>query len=385
MADPTIKTFDTLVEGQAAAVQGRAAGLIDYSIGAVLRAVGEATASMGLWLQGLVLVLLRTTRLSTCEDADADTFVADFGAAPTSGDETKFERLPAAFGATNATFSRVSTGGQAVVPVGSSVQTLDGSQKFTVVLDPNNVSYDPAFSGYVMVSGVGSVIVPIRALTAGLAGNALAGAINTIASAIPGVSAVTNPFAVTNGADAETTAQMRVRFRRFVQALRRATPAALEEAVTSIQRGVTCVVKENQHFDGTPEKGFTTIIVDDGSGAPTTGLLTAASLAVDTTRAAGTSYGVYAPTVVHMDVTAGITTVADADHAAAIADVVAALTAFLNTLPIGAPVYWSRVWQVVQDASEDILEVVGPTLNGGTVDVMLTFSQVAKARTLTVT
>lgn len=386
MADPTIKTFDDLIEGQAAAVQGRAAGLLDYTIGAVLRAAGEAVSGMGLWLQGLVLVLLRATRLSTCEDADADTFVADFGAAPTADDDTLFERLGAATATTNVTFSRLSAVGQAVVPAtNSTVQTLDGSQKFGVIIDTGNIHYDSGLGGYVMADTVASVSVPVKALVAGAGANVVAGAINQITSAIPGVSGVTNPAAVRNGADAETTAQMNIRFRKWIRALREATPAALEERVEALQRGVVCKVKENVHIDSTVEKGWSTIIVDDGTGSPPTSLLTAATLAVDSAHAAGTSFGIYAPTVINIDVSAALVTIAGADHSAAIAAAVAALTDYLNTIAIGGTVYWSRAWQVIQDSSEDILEVTGLTVNAGTADITVLFFQVPKAHTLSVT
>lgn len=390
MADMTIKTFDDLVEGQAAAVQGRAAGLLDYSIGSILRAFGEAVAGAGLWLQGLILVLLRTTRLSTCEDADADTFVADFGAAPTSADETLFQRLGAASGTTNVTFGRLSTAGQVVIPAvagaTSTIQTLDGSVKFDVAIDTGNPAYNVGLGGYVMADGIATLSgVPVVAEVAGSASNVVAGALNTIASAIPGISTVTNPAAVTNGADAETTAQMQVRFRNFIAALRRATPQALQFAVESLGRGVVCVIKENTHFDGSTEKGFSTVLVDDGTGSPPTTLLTAAAAAADVVHAAGTSFGVYAPTVVNIDVTAALVSDPTADHSAAVSAAVQALQAYLNTLPIGATVYWSRVWQVLQDSSEDVLEVTGLAVNSGTSDVAMTFTQVAKAHTLSIT
>ena len=63
-AVPT-RTFLDLVRGQVAAIQGAAAGLVDFTTGSILRAVVEANAAVILWLQGLALTILNTTRASS--------------------------------------------------------------------------------------------------------------------------------------------------------------------------------------------------------------------------------------------------------------------------------------------------------------------------------
>lgn len=380
----TTKTFVQLVQAQAAAIQSRAAGLVDFGVGSILRAVSEAFSGTALWLQGLILALLKTTRLSTAEDADADSFVADFGAAPLPGDPTVFARLPAAQATGLVTFSRLSTSGQANVPVGATVQSLDGSQRYLVTLDTGNAAYNPAF-GYVMAGGTATVTVPVQAVVAGSAGNAVAGAINTITSAITGVDRVVNGADFTNGADAETTAAMRIRWRQFVQALRRATPAALAVAASSLRRGMTCKPVENVHRDGTVEKGFTYLVVDDGTGTPSSDLLTAAAAAVDLAHAAGTSFAVYAPNIVNINVSAALVVGAGVSKPPVILIATQALRAFLNALPVGQTVYWSRIWQVLHDSSPDIVEITGLSVNGGTADIAIAVYEVAKANTLTIT
>ena len=76
-----LQTFSTLVANAAAAVQGSARQLVDLTIGSTLRAVLEANASLALWMQWLILLVLRTTRAATSTGADLDTWVADFGLA----------------------------------------------------------------------------------------------------------------------------------------------------------------------------------------------------------------------------------------------------------------------------------------------------------------
>lgn len=380
------RTFTQLLESIAAAVQGRASGLVDFSVGAIVRAVSEAFSGTVLFLQAQVLALLATTRAETSEDTDLDSFVADFGAAPTADDETLIERLGAGAAKGSVTFGRLTTTGQVVVPVGATVATQDGAQTYAVDLDTLNPAYNAGLGGYVLAIGVASVVVKVTAITAGSGGNAVAGAINTITSAIPGVDSVTNAAAFTTGVDAETDPQFRVRFRKFIKALREATPPALEFAVESLQRGITCKIVEKALHDGTPRKAYFYALVDDGTGFPTSDLLTSAGAALDRSHAAGLEFAVYAPTVVTIAVTADLVFAdgtSDTQIAQAIADAMAAIADYLNTLPIGQNVYWSKVWQVIQDSSEDIVELTGLLVAGGSVDVVMTVNQVAKAGTLT--
>jgi uncharacterized phage protein gp47/JayE len=187
MADPTTKTFDDLVEGQATVIQAQASGLVDISIGSLARAITEAFAGVVLWLQGLILLLLASTRAATSQAGDLDTWMADYG----------IIRLAADFAAGAVTFARLSTTGQAVVTIGATVETFDGSQSYAVVVDVLNPHYNAGLGGYVMAIGTASVDVPVQAAVAGAAGNAVAGAVTLISTAIPGVDTVTNALAFT--------------------------------------------------------------------------------------------------------------------------------------------------------------------------------------------
>jgi uncharacterized phage protein gp47/JayE len=378
------KTFPQLVQGMAAAIQASASGLVDLSVGAIARAIAEATAGVVLWLQGLILALLLATRASTSVGADLDSFIADLGSGPTPSDPTLISRFGAAGSTGTVVFSRLSTIAQVVVLVGSTCATQDGTQQFTVLLDLTNPAYRAPLGGYVLAIGVSTMTVKVQALTPGAASNAVAGAINTITSPLPGIDAVTNPTGFLNGADAESDAAYLARFRLFVASLREATPKALKFAITTLQAGVQCAIVENFTYAGAAMPGFFYFIVDDGSGSPPGSLVTAAGMTVDIHRAAGVQFGVYAPTTAPMAVSMTIVSTATSAHATVIAIVQAAVTAFLNTLPLQSTVYYSRLWQVAHDASPDVVEIIGLTLQGGTVDVPVTVNQVAKAGTITV-
>ena len=68
----SLRNFSTLVQSMAATVESSTTQLLDLSVGSTLRAVLEANASLGLWLQWLILQVLRTTRAATSTGADLD-------------------------------------------------------------------------------------------------------------------------------------------------------------------------------------------------------------------------------------------------------------------------------------------------------------------------
>src|SRR5574340_85330 len=169
MANITTQDFSTIVRTIVTAIQGGARTLVDLTVGSILRAVVEANAAVVLWLQGLILQLLATTRAATSNGSDLDTWVADYG----------LTRLPAVAATGQVSFSRFTATQQAVVPIGSTVQTGDGSQQYSVTIDTANAAYSAALGGYVLAAGVSSVSVPVAAAKAGAAGNAAIGQINT--------------------------------------------------------------------------------------------------------------------------------------------------------------------------------------------------------------
>src|SRR5579863_3257606 len=74
-----LRSFDTIVASAAAAVQAAAATVLDLTVGSVTRAVLEANAGLGLWMQWLILQVLQATRAATSAGSDLDTWMADFG------------------------------------------------------------------------------------------------------------------------------------------------------------------------------------------------------------------------------------------------------------------------------------------------------------------
>lgn len=375
MSDLRTKDFTTLVREQVTAIQGGTSKvLVDLSVGSILRAVVEAYSAVALWLQGLILQLLATTRAATSSDTDLDSWVADYGVT----------RLPASAASGMVTFSRFTPTQQAVVPVGAIAQTADGTQQYAVTVDTANPAYSAALGGYVLAAGSASVIAPVQAISAGIAGNASEDGINTLGQAIPGVDSVTNAAAFTNGADAESDSALRARFVAYVASLSKATKAAVGYAATSLKQGITYTLVENQQTDGTTQNGHFFLVVDDGTGYPSSTLLATVYNAIDAVRPVTTTFNVIAPLVVLANVSMTLSIVAGYDHIATASLVASALTNYINSLPLGTSLAWSRLAQVAYDASPGVTNVSAVLLNGGTADIATTPKQVVKAGTISV-
>lgn len=368
----TTKDFTTIVRDSVTAIQGAARGLVDFTIGSILRSVVEANATIILWLQGLILQLLATTRAATSSSTDLDSFMLDFG----------ITRLAAVSASGQVTFARFTPTAQAVVPVGSTVLTADGSQSYTVDLDTTNAAYSAALGGYVLAAGVASIIVSVTAVNPGSVANSVIGQVSLINHPISGIDTVTNGAAFTNGVDAESDAAFRARFITYIASLSKATKSAIVNAITSLQQGVTCVPVENLSYAGVAQPGYFFVVVDDGTGYPSGTLLSSAANVIDAVRGFTSTFGVFAPVVVTANISMTITTTAGYDHAATVSIVSAALRSYVNSLTIGQALTFSRLTQVAYDASPGVTNVTGVTLNSATADLAATSLQVIKAGTV---
>lgn len=355
-----LQNFATLIGNAAAAVQGAAGQLLDLSVGSVLRAVLEANASMALWLQWLIVLVLQTTRAATSVGSDLDSWVGDFS----------LMRLPAVQAAGRVQLARFVVSGSAVVPVGLPVRTADGSQTFVVVAEPANVAWQASVDGFVLAAGSGAVDVPVIAVATGVSGNVRAGTVTLVAASVPGIDTVVNAGAFGGGVDAESDLALRARFQLFLATRSRATNLAINGAVLSTRQGLTTSILENVSGNDTICMGSFIVTVDDGTGTPSADILAAAAVAIEAMRPVGTTFTVRPPTVTWAAISLTVTTTASGVHAAVAAAVTSALATFVNALPIGAVLPYSRLMQVAYDASPGVANVVGLRVNGDIQDIL---------------
>lgn len=370
----SLQNFTAMVEQMAAAVQGAATQTLDLAVGSVLRAVLEANASLGLWLQWLIVETLQATRLATSSGPDCDSFGADFG----------FTRLPATPASGFVSFGRFAPVLSAFVPVGAVAMTSDGSQSFAVTADATNPAYSASLGGYALAAGIAAIDLPVTASVAGAAGNVLAGAIGLLASAIPGIDTVSNAAPLTGGLDAESDTAFKARFGNYLASLSRATVGAIEEAVAGVQQGLSVSISENIDQTGAASPGNFIVTVDNGTGAPPASLLATVQQAVDAVRPVGTRFAVQGPVVTTANVSLTLTLVQNAISQTVIGAVTNAIGAYIASLPVGAPLPHSKLVQIAYDASSAVVNVTDTLLNGSAADLVPPLFGVVRAGTISV-
>lgn len=370
----SLQSFSTLVQNMAAAVQAAANQLIDLTVGSTLRAILEATASVALWMQWLILQVLQMTRAATSNGADLDSWMADMS----------LTRLPAVAASGEVTFSRLTPALSAIVPSGAQVRTADGTQTYVVTIDQTVSAWNAASSGYLLPAGVSSVTVPVTAQQPGSAGNVQAGMVSQLVTTMPGVDSVTNGLPIQNGMDAESDPAFRARFQNYIQSRPRATPLAIGFAITSIQQGLSYVIQENTDSAGNPRPGSFLVTVDDGSGYPPASLLSTIAGAIESARPIGTTYAVLPPSVTVAAVSLTLTVTPGVSKPPIVGMVATALTDYINSLGIGVPLPVTRISQVCYAASSSIINVSSVLINGQAADLTIPIAGIIKSGTVAV-
>jgi uncharacterized phage protein gp47/JayE len=369
------QTFTQYVSNAVAAIQGASRQLVDLSVGSVLLAAVQATAAIALWLQGIALQIAALTRFSSSFGADADSWGADFG----------YGRLGALFAKGQVTFSRFTPTNQATVNLGTLVQTADGTQGYAVIADTTQPTFNAGINAYVIPAGTPSASVTVQSVNAALAANVAAGSITILAQSAPFVDTVSNAAPMAGGADAETDTAYHARFPRFLASLSNATPTAIRSAAQSVGANVQFTFTENLNPDGSAHPGFFFVVADDGSGAPPSSFITAVAAAIEAVRGTSITYGVFPPTKLFANVAMTIVTASGFVHSTVAAAVSAALTSYINALPIGAPLPYAVLSSIafgVAGVSNVPLSLL--TLNGGTTDLVPTAQQLVKTGSVTV-
>jgi uncharacterized phage protein gp47/JayE len=167
---------------------------LDTSVGSVTRKIIDAVAA------SISSATLDTQMLAYQYDVNAmtgaalDTFVQVFG----------MSRYPAARSTGTVTFTRGTATDVVTIPVAAQAGSADG----TVVVQ--------TLTAGILEPGALSVTVPVQAVVTGPQGNASAGTMTQILTALSEVTAVTNVNALTGGANQETDTQLQARWKATV-------------------------------------------------------------------------------------------------------------------------------------------------------------------------
>lgn len=368
------QTFGQTVRNMVAAVQGAATSFLDFTVGSVALAILEAYAAVVMWLQGLIVYTLSVTRAATSQGTDLDSWMADYG----------LTRLPAVAATGSVTFGRITTTNAATIPVGSLVETADGSQQFAVIADTTQIAYSATQNAYLIPAGIASISATVQNVldgtpTEGADGNVVAGAINTLSSAIPYVDTVTNATAFSNGVNAETDAAFRIRFQAYLQGLREGIPAAVEAAIADLQQGIQYDLVENQTLAGVDQPGYFYVVINPYSSS----LQAQVSAAIDAVRPTCSTFGVFQATQLVADVAASISALPGFTLASVQTAVQDAITAFIGTLGLGMPLYYTQLYAIAYGVA-GVQEVTNLTVNNGTADLAPTSQQIVVAGTVAI-
>lgn len=349
--------FTSATQRFATAAQAAAATALDFTLGSVMRALAEANAAVGLWIQWQILQVRSMTRLSTSTGDDIDSFVGDFG----------LVRLPGAAATGQVVVSRYAATQPALVLPGVLVRTADGTATVAIAADTDNPYWSTAAGaspGYLVPAGVASASLPAIATATGQVGNVGTGTLLLLATAVPGIDTVTNPAPFSGGLDAESDAALQARFRDFIAALSQATVPAITYAARSLQQGLAVQVVEPA-----PGAGYVTLYVDDGTGVPSQDLLSRVAQAVEPVRPIGLRIMVLAPTIVPVSISVIMIYPAGASAQDAEPLITAAVASYIGNLSMGQSLSFAKLTQIVLDAAPDGSDVSSLLLNSATATV----------------
>ncbi|WP_337022560.1 MULTISPECIES: baseplate J/gp47 family protein [unclassified Pantoea] len=369
-----IKSFTQLVSDQLTAIHARSSKLVDFSIGSILRSLAESNAGVAMWIQHLIVKLLVTTRAATCSGEDLDSWMADFG----------FFRHGATLAEGQVAFSRFTATTQAVINVGAEVKTQDGSQVYAVVPERGNTAFSAELNGYVIASGVSSILVPVKAIRAGAAGNVLAGMVTVISGSIPFVDTVINTSPMAAGQDEESDQAFRARFIQWIASLARGTRAAIEYAISTVPGCVSWTLTENQTPEGLTKPGYFYAVIDDGSDPSSNALIEKVHASIDAVRGFTITFGVLHPEVLKANISLRVETEAYANAGEIKSKVKLALHDYINRLQLGHILAYTQLVRVAYGASPLVVNVSELRLNNGIADMPATSRQVIRSGDITV-
>jgi phage-related baseplate assembly protein len=143
-------------------------------------------------------------------------------------------------------------------------------------------------------------------------------------------------------------------------------------------------VVQNIDTTGKTQLGNFVVTVDDGTGYPPPALIATVYSAVDAVRPIGSIFSVQPPSVIQANVSLMISVAASAQKSQLLSPVAAALTSFINALPIGQVLPITRIAQIAYDASTSIINVTFPQINGEVADLVPGAAGVIKSGTISV-
>jgi uncharacterized phage protein gp47/JayE len=202
-----------------------------------------------------------------------------------------------------------------------------------------------------------NVTVNATALNSGADGNVAGGTISLLVNTPPGVIAVTNSAAFTNGSDDEDVEAYRLRLLERIGDPQTGSDSDLKSWAESVEGVEMATVFDNDNV-GTPTPGHVTVrIAGPGASIPNAGVIAAVLAVLQEQDVANITVHVATFTPKVQNVTTDVTT--DATHTLAdvTPEVQAAVADFIDTIPVGGTLYVSGLVDAIYGLP-GILDVV---------------------------
>ena len=204
----------------------------------------------------------------------------------------------------------------------------------------------------VLAAGSVTVSVPARAVTAGSAGNAAAGYINTLVSEVTGINYVTNTKAFSGGTDPEGDEDYRARILAVIGRLEGFGSAGYYEGIALEQAGV----RSAQAGISADSSGATVYVWGDGAAVPEEAIGELQER-LDSSRPLGVAVTVQQAATKKVAVGAQLQMREGADFAAASAALPNVIKAWLNQRSVGESVYMAQIQRLIMDTDPGVARV----------------------------
>lgn len=308
-----------------------------------LLAVFQSVVLGGLiFVQSQAVRVNKLTRAATSDGPDLDSWMNDFS----------FPRKPAQYASGTVQFSVNRVLNSVVkVPIGAIIQTKDATIQYQVVVDTTKTAYSPTDNAYILPANDLSIDVQVQAVEPGASQNVQVGALSQIVSTMTGINNVTNLAPIENGQDPEVDDAYRSRFKLFINSVNgKATPGGILSAALDVPGVVAAALIENQDQYGTARRGYGVVVVDDGSGAPSSTLLNTVFEAIfQAVRGFTIGFVVVGPTKVSVNIALNIRINPAAQNPSQVQlNATNAVIDYVNSLQIGEELYLENLAYVAK-------------------------------------
>jgi len=313
-------TFEDYLQSMATYARGQTPELTDLRAGSVYRSILEAIAM----------------QLELIEAGAAD--LADGAIREAAYQLWTFDRRPAAAASGTLRFTATATiGSDITIPAGTQARAPGTDKVYRTLAQATFPAGAAGSTLNVLVASIG----------AGASFNTAAATITELVIPIAGLS-VSNPAALTNGADAESDDERQQRFATFVRSIHRGTADSIAYAAeqTAIVDGATGLVTERvtgAKVIDTAQGLATCYVINGTTSAASSPLLAAVASNIASYKAAGVTINVAASALTSQTVTCAVRLLSTVTLAMVITSVRQALTDLFAALTIGETLYLEQI------------------------------------------